>query len=80
MSSIQECLSGVDAIVITTPDPMFANLELVDFEMCNPNAIIYDYWRILAGKFTGSSFRYTAAGIPVESNKNSELLKKMWNE
>jgi UDPglucose 6-dehydrogenase len=81
MSSIQECLSGVDAIVITTPDPMFAELTADDLKNNKEGIIVYDFWRILNSDIQkSSSVRYIGSGICNDLTNSTKKLEILWRE
>jgi hypothetical protein len=74
-------LEQSDAVVITTPDPKFRALQLVDFPQKKPPILVYDCWRILREQLQGSpNIRYIPLGMCIEDEKNEDMLKKLWNE
>jgi UDPglucose 6-dehydrogenase len=76
---IESCISQADAVVITTPDPVFRALHAADFPRKNPPIVVLDCWRILGEELSaGDHVRYVPLGIGPHEPALAARLKAMW--
>lgn len=80
VNSIERCLEGADVVIVTTMDPEFAELSLKDFEICKPNPLVFDLWRVLGSNFRDSNaLRYEAFGLANDHEARSVKLRELWS-
>lgn len=79
LDSIEECLSEAEAVLITTPDPIFKELNAESFKNEWSQVLVVDFWRILQEKLeNASNIKYIAVGRSEDDSKNAARLKKLW--
>lgn len=77
--SVQDCITGADAVLITTPDPAFTALKHSDFRKGKENMLVVDFWRVLAGELSGKAgVRYVPVGHGTDIPES--VLEKMWTD
>lgn len=81
LNSLSDCLDQASVVIITTPDPMYAGLEVKDFTDGSRTVTVVDCWRILASKLSGQpQIAYVPVGRSVDEAANSGRLAKLWSE
>ncbi len=79
LDSVKECLSQAEAVLITTPDPVFKQLTADDFKNEWSEVLVFDFWRLLTDKLQGSPhIKYIGAGTSEDETANTARLKKLW--
>ncbi len=79
LDSMEECLGQAEAVLITTPDPVFKELTAEDFANEWAEVLVFDFWRILRDKLEDQpSIRYVGVGISENDAANTARLKKLW--
>jgi UDPglucose 6-dehydrogenase len=79
LDSLEECLGQAEAVLITTPDPVFKALSENDFKNSWSEVIVFDFWRILRDKLDGRpNIKYIGVGISDDDTANTARLKKLW--
>lgn len=79
LDSIDECLKQAEAVLITTPDPVFKALSADDFKNEWSQVLVFDFWRILREKLDGQQhIRYVATGVSEDDAANTARLKSLW--
>lgn len=79
LDSIAKCLSQADVVLITTPDPAFAELTAQDFRQDLNEVLVVDFWRLLKDKLAGQPrIKYVPFGYGIEDEENTERLKHLW--
>jgi hypothetical protein len=76
LDSIEECLKQAEAVLITTPDPLFKELTADSFKNEWPQVLVFDFWRILQNKLSGAPHvNYVASDAAKTTRKNTARLK-----
>lgn len=79
LDSIEECLSQAEAILITTPDPVFKALTENDFKNDRAEVMVFDFWRILRDNLEGrANIKYIGVGLSEDDIANTARLKELW--
>ncbi|MFN6963431.1 MAG: UDP-glucose dehydrogenase family protein [Pyrinomonadaceae bacterium] len=79
LDSIGECLKQAEAVLITTPDPAFAELTADDFKNQWAEVMVMDFWRLLKSRLAGrDGIRYIAIGNSEDDEANTDRLRKLW--
>lgn len=79
LDSIEECLRQAEAVLITTPDPVFRQLKAADFRNEWAQVLVFDFWRILRDKLNNAPHvRYVGIGRSENDQANAARLKKLW--
>lgn len=79
LDSLEECLAQAEAVLITTPDPVFKRLTAESFKNKWSTVTVFDYWRILRGELEGQPhIKYVGAGMSSDDAANTQLLKELW--
>jgi UDPglucose 6-dehydrogenase len=79
LDSIEECLSQAEAVLITTPDPVFGTLKAADFRNEWAEVLVFDFWRLLRTELeTDDRIRYIGIGTSEDDAANTERLKNLW--
>jgi UDPglucose 6-dehydrogenase len=79
LDSLEECLAQAEAVLITTPDPVFKKLTEGDFKNQWSQVIVFDYWRILRAELEGQPhIKYIGAGMSDDDAANTDRLKALW--
>lgn len=79
LDSIDECLKQAEAVLITTPDPVFKALSADDFRNEWSQVLVFDFWRILREKLESRQhIRYVATGVSEDDAANTARLKSLW--
>ncbi len=81
LEDLASCLQQADAVVITTPDPQFGDLQAADFPQKSPPVVVYDCWRILREKLESADhLRYVALGVGADEPSHRTRLQELWSE
>jgi len=79
LDSLEECLAQAEAVLITTPDPVFKELTESDFRNEWAEVMVFDFWRILRNKLEGKQhIKYIGAGLSEDDTANTARLKALW--
>lgn len=79
LDSVEECLGQAEAVLITTPDPVFKELTAQDFANEWAEVLVFDFWRILRNKLEGQpNIKYVGIGMSEDDAANTARLKKLW--
>lgn len=79
LDSTAACLEQADAVIIATPDPLFAGLRLDDFKKNHIPKLVIDFWRILTREFgSDGDIKYLPCGCSLDDSRNAELLRRLW--
>lgn len=79
LGSISECLSQAEAVLLTTPDPVFQALTAADFANQWAQVLVFDFWRILASELNSNpGIKYVGIGTSENDDANTEVLRKLW--
>lgn len=79
LDSLEECLGQAEAVLITTPDPVFKELTAKDFTNEWAEVLVFDFWRVLRRKLEDQPrIRYVGVGISEDDDANTARLKKLW--
>lgn len=79
LNSIEECLKQAEAVVITTPDPVFKNLTAEDFVNERAEVFVIDFWRIMQESLKNQKHvKYFAVGRGQNDAENTERLRQLW--
>jgi UDPglucose 6-dehydrogenase len=79
LDSLEDCLAQSEAVLITTPDPIYKALDASSFENKWAKVLVVDFWRILQDKLVGiDRIDYLAIGRSEDDEKNTERLKRLW--
>ena len=79
LNSIEECLKQAEAVLITTPDPVFKELTAEDFKNDRAEVLVFDFWRILQEKLSGQKYiKYIAFGYGEDDLASTARLKELW--
>lgn len=63
MDDVQSCIDAADIVLITSPDPQYAQLSAEQFTRGGRTRVVVDFWRTLAHRLDGSSLiEYHALG------------------
>ena len=77
MDSLDSCLADAETVWVTTPDPAFQALRRSDFG--SRTTTVVDFWRILAGEFSGhATIRYVAVGRGAADDDDARRLQELW--
>lgn len=83
LDSVQHCLEQADAVLITTPDPVFKNLTERDFTQRKEGVVIVDFWRILEREFgtkSNGNVYYFPIGFSKDDQGNADSLNALWGD
>lgn len=81
LDSIEDCLKQSEAVLITTPDPFFAQLAQEAFKNEWNEVLVFDFWRLLRAKLENApGVKYIGVGTSEDDAENTERLKKLWCE
>lgn len=81
LDSISDCIAQSDAVLITTPDPVFAELGRADFTNDRAEVVVIDFWRLLKTKLDGQpNIRYVGIGLGDNDEANARRLKRLWTD
>ena len=79
LDSIEECLSQAEAVLITTPDPVFKGLTAVNFKNEWAEVLVMDFWRLLRTQLEEQpGIKYLAVGLSENDSSNSSRLRSIW--
>lgn len=79
LDSISDCIAQSDAVLITTPDPVFETLTSDDFKNDRAEILVVDFWRLLKTKLAGQpNIRYVGIGIGDNDEAHAARLRKLW--
>lgn len=79
LDSVEECLKQSEAVLITTPDPIFGELTGENFKNEWAEVLVIDFWRLLQDKLQNvPNVKYIAVGKSEDDEKNSDRLKNLW--
>lgn len=81
LDSLEECLRQAEAVLITTPDPVFKNLTAESFKNEWSEVLVFDFWRILMDKLQNRpGIKYIGVGTSDDDASNTARLKDLWWE
>lgn len=81
LDSLEECLRQAEAVLITTPDPVFRRLTEKSFKNEWAEVLVFDFWRILKDELQGKpGIRYVGVGLSEDDSANTSRLKSLWWE
>jgi UDPglucose 6-dehydrogenase len=81
LDSLEECLRQAEAVLITTPDPVFKALDLDNFKNEWAQVLVVDFWRILRDKLENRpGINYIGVGTSENDVANTARLKALWWE
>lgn len=81
LDSVSDCIAQSDAVLVTTPDPIFSELSADDFKNDRAEVIVIDFWRLLKNKLDRRpNIHYVGIGIGENNEANSSRLKKLWTD
>lgn len=79
LESIEECLRQAEAVLITTPDPVFNALSEGDFRNEWSEVLVFDFWRLLGDKLRDvPHVKYVGIGTSEDDAANTARLKRLW--
>lgn len=79
LNSLEECLKQAEAVLITTPDPVFKELTADNFKNERTEVLVVDFWRILQEKLSGHPhIKYIGIGRGQNDAENSNRLRQLW--
>ncbi|CAN5263511.1 UDP-glucose/GDP-mannose dehydrogenase family protein [soil metagenome] len=79
LDSVGECLKQAEAVLITTPDPIFKELKAENFKNDRAEVLVVDFWRILQEKLSGQKhIKYVAFGNGEDDIANTARLNQLW--
>jgi len=79
LDSLDECLNQAEAVLITTPDPIFKKLTAESFKNEWSEVLVVDFWRILQEQLeNASNIKYIAVGRSEDDSKNAARLMELW--
>ena len=79
LDSLSECIRQSQSVVITTPDPVFAALEESDLENQWASVKVFDLWRLLRAKLSGSPrIDYRGLGLAKDDAAATRRLNQLW--
>jgi len=79
LDSVEECLRQAEAVLITTPDPVFKELSAESFRNERAEVLVVDFWRILLDKLNGqTNINYIPFGYGSDDQLNTKRLKELW--
>ncbi len=79
LDSIEECLAQAEAVLITTPDPVFKELTAASFKNEWSEVLVFDFWRLLADKLADApNIKYVGIGTSEDDAANTARLKRLW--
>lgn len=79
LDSVRECLAQAEAVLITTPDPVFKALTADDYRNEWSEVLVFDFWRILRDELEGKPhIKYVGAGMSEDDSVNTARLKTLW--
>jgi len=79
LDSIEECLKQAEAVLITTPDPLFKALTPDDFKNDRSEVLVLDLWRILQDKLAGQKhIKYIPFGNGEDDAASTARLNELW--
>jgi UDPglucose 6-dehydrogenase len=81
LDSLEECLKQAEAVLITTPDPAFKDLDAASFKNEWAEVLVFDFWRILMDKLQDKpGIKYIGVGTSGDDAANTARLKSLWWE
>jgi UDPglucose 6-dehydrogenase len=81
LDSLDECLRQAEAVLITTPDPVFKGLKAENFKNEWAEVLVFDFWRLLMDELQNKpGIRYIGVGTSEDDGRNTERLKNLWWE
>ena len=84
LASLADCLRQASIVIIATPDPVYAALEVKDFclpviETTEARVTVVDCWRLLTNKFTNQAdINYIPIGRSTNDAANAARLVSLW--
>jgi UDPglucose 6-dehydrogenase len=79
LDSLHDCLRQASIVIVTTPDPVYCELEAKDFITSGTPVTVVDCWRILASKLSKEAgITYVPIGRSVDDVKNTARLASLW--
>lgn len=77
---IDSCIQDADLVFITTPDAVFQNLAVENFNVAATGVQIVDFWRILDSTFSeAKNLTYLPSGRNINRAAGSAILERLWN-
>lgn len=81
LDSLEECLRQAEAVLITTPDPVFKDLTAESFKNEWSEVLVFDFWRILMDKLQNKpGIKYIGVGTSDDDAGNTARLRDLWWE
>ncbi|HXI28580.1 MAG TPA: nucleotide sugar dehydrogenase [Vicinamibacterales bacterium] len=82
LDSIEACLRDAEAVLIATPDPLFAQLSADDFTRGHQRPVrVIDFWRQLAPALQGApGIEYVAYGRGGAERSGRNPLAELWQD
>lgn len=78
--SISDCLTDVEMVLITTPDPDFQRLNANDFRNCYQPVMVVDCWRILEKPLSSqTNIMYFPIGRSRNNTENASKIAELWS-
>jgi UDPglucose 6-dehydrogenase len=79
LDSLDECLRQAEAVLITTPDPVFKGLKAENFKNEWAEVLVFDFWRLLMDELQNKpGIRYIGVGTSEDDGINTERLRNLW--
>jgi UDPglucose 6-dehydrogenase len=79
VDAVDEALRDADVVLITTPDPLYAELSPGRFNGKPRPVVVFDFWRILrAALGDHPNIRYRATGVSPDDGANERRLAALW--
>lgn len=79
LDSLESCLSQADVVLVTTPDPLFADLRPEQLPLGERRVTVVDFWRCLDRvALENAGIRYLALGHSAGDEDNARRLASIW--
>jgi UDPglucose 6-dehydrogenase len=81
LGSMREVLAAADVVLVTTPDPEFAQLTVDDVRRPGGDVTVVDFWRTLAPTMADvRGIRYVGWGRAPDDDSLVTRLRQLWSE